>query len=408
MAGLHAAAAFAVITAVARTLLMGVAGLVLARYRATAGGAASWRDLARVNAEFFMPCLVLANFPKGIDIHVLHELWPVVALLVVLSCMWFLIGAIGGWLLLARDQRHLVGFVAVSVAYPNSFAIPYPLMLAMIPRLDWLRDQEDPEAFCAAVLMLGLFVYLLQVWTVGFTLYGRAAAQAPAPAGKEQPPATPEPPELEAQNTQPPAAPVADDASASCSETSASEVALGGQPCLDGGSGGAGCVRGLQEIINPLTVSLVLAFLVVMSPLRGAFVTSPLFDALDFVAEAAVPLTLVQIGAGMARPPAAGEGFGDLRWRSALLVVFLRLVVANVTGSAVVAAFQSAGLIKDRLVALCMYCICCSPTAPNLSVVSGVQDAYVQPTAMALFAMSVAAVPVILVSVTVYVVILTP
>lgn len=152
-------------------------------------------------------------------------------------------------------------------------------------------------------------------------------------------------------------------------------------------------------------LSLVLALAIALSPFRQSFVESDLHEVLHFVGSASVPLVLVQLGAGAAQPPAM-ETQG-LQVRSAATIVFLRLIVANVVGSGIVTTFRWLGWVPSRHVALCLYLQCCAPTAANVMLVSGVQRAYVQPTATVLFFMQLAAIPTMVISVAVYVAMLS-
>jgi len=159
-------------------------------------------------------------------------------------------------------------------------------------------------------------------------------------------------------------------------------------------------------VLNPLVVALLVALGIAMSPWRKQFVDSIVYDTVAFVGASSTPLILVQMGASMARPPevqASGQG---LRMRSALIIVFLRLVAGNVIGAGLVTACRHAGWIGDPQVALCLYLICCSPSAANLGLVSSVQQAYVKPTSILLFLMQMASVLTMTISIAVYVTIL--
>lgn len=391
---------------------MCICGFVLARYRATAGGAASWRDFARLNAELFTPCLVLGAFTKGISATVLSELWPVIVLAVLLPCIWLVTGALGARLLLAKDQRHFVRFAAVCVAYPNAFAIPYPLMRVLVKSLDWPSEREDMDAYIVSVIMLFSAVLLFQVWTVAFSLYGKAAkeeaasmaaARGAADVLPKSLPAAPSDPSIEADGQEQQPKPTALD-----KPELAPDVEVGIGPAIAPKRSSRVLVigsnlRAVREACNPTLVSLLLALAISVSPIREPFLKSGAHDWFSFVGAASVPMVLIQLGAGMARRPSLQGHLGDLRWHSALVVVFLRLIVANLIGSCVVTVFRRMGWIQDPYLILCMYLMCCSPTAANVSLVSSVQGAFVQPTAVTLFVMQACAVLSMTISITIYV-----
>ena len=87
--------------------------------------------------------------------------------------MWLCIGGFGAKLLLAKDQQHYVAFAATAVAYPNGFAIPYPILLGLRREVDFMQERGDE--YSATVAILFAFFTMLHIWTVGFYLYGRAA-----------------------------------------------------------------------------------------------------------------------------------------------------------------------------------------------------------------------------------------
>jgi len=378
-----------------------------------------------------------------VDRETLRDLWPVVLLGVLLPCTWLAVGALGARMLLAREQRQFVRFAAVTVAYPNAFAIPYPLLQALSRQVDWLRARDGADAFSATVAMLFSLVLLLQVWTGGFWLYGQAAKQereSLALAHSQGQDAAPA--EVEAKSNDAGGAAgdeaksrrtAGSDGSGCAGETGSSQAELhgGGESVLavpdvdledaEGCSAcglrrdssmrrmataavltGTGGARALRQVVNPLLLSLLVAIALAISPLRRPFVDSALHDVAVTVGAVAVPLTLVQLGAGMARPPPTKAATGTLSWWSAAVIVGLRLVGANVIGSAIITGFRSLGWLRDRHTALCLYLTCCSPTAANVALVSSVQQAYVQPTALVLFVMQLACIPTITVSIAIY------
>lgn len=465
------------LNAVGRTLSICCCGFVLARYRATAGGANSWRDFARLNAEFFTPCLVIASFSKGISPEILADLWPVIVLAFLLPQVWLVTGAVGARLLLPPDQHQFVRFAAVCVAYPNAFAIPYPLMRVLVRQVGWPTERPDLDAFSVSVTMLFSLCMLLQIWTVAFALYGQAAKDEDAALAKQ----VADESRFEDAADEAPAVVVVVDAAHSedaadkgiCDLLVDSLLVPGSfWSCCRGGrqlhaprTGSArrhlkaavaerapqstrhgddrgpdavdsadedevqavprapsrrlsfsatdcvvmftGRVRAVREVFNPLLVSLLVALGISLSPLREPFVASGVHDWLEFMGAASVPMVLIQLGAGMARPPAVQGKEGGFRWRSAFVVVFLRGIVANLIGSGIVTFFRHMGWLKDPYVILCMYLMCCSPTAANVSLVSSVQGAFVQPTAVTLFVMQAAAVPLMTVSIAAYVAVLS-
>jgi len=413
--------AVASIAAVLRTLVVCLCGFFLARCRANAGGAGTWRDLARLNPEFLTPCLVIAKFTSGIDPQSLRVLWPIVVLGLVLPNLWLGIGALGARLLLPSDQQQFIRFAAVSTAYPNAFAIPYPLMLALVRQLDWPTEHEDMSGFSASVTMLFSLVMLLQIWTVAFTLYGQAAKQQSAASSSCSHSADAEQADSQVSrgdDSRDPPSLASPEIASHTLDSGKEDVRSSAASSTDGGVGKSssfrsfgsesillnnGATRACQQIVNPLLISLFVAMGIALSPWREAFVSSAVHETVDFVGAASVPLVLVQLGAGMARPPAMENNAASLRWRSALTIVFLRLIVANAVGSCVVTGFRWMGWLQDRYTCLIAYLMCCSPTAANVGLVSSVQQAYIQPTAVLLFVMQLAAIPVMMISIAAYV-----
>jgi len=384
---------------VGRMLALCVVGLCFARYRMGAEGAAAWKVVARLNAEFITPCLCFGAITKGIDAEAFRELWPVALLAIVLPCLWLGVGALGGWFFFSKDQRHYVTFSALTVAYPNSFAIPYSLLLGLRHHVSWIQEHRRGEEFMVTVCMLFATIELLQIWTVAFYFYGRAARDAVKGEG------------------------IAAATAATSEEASAEVVAVKSdaeagperKECLEETSAvpqpflprHIGLCVGLREMFNPLVLSLIAAMVLALTPLRQPLVDSFVHEVFQFVGAASVPLVLLQMGAGMARPPSDMLRSRALQMRTAILITIFRLLVGNVCGAAVVTAFRRAGYLTDPLMTLSLYLMCSAPTAANLMLVSSVQGGYVQPTSVLLFCMQLAAVPVITISVSIFVAILS-
>mmetsp|Transcript_19855 Transcript_19855/g.46171 ORF Transcript_19855/g.46171 Transcript_19855/m.46171 type:complete len:405 (-) Transcript_19855:57-1271(-) len=400
-----AAAIWAAVLAVARPLLVCVAGMLMAKYR-LAPGSTTWRDLGRLNAELLMPCLCLAAFTKGIHTESLSDLWLVLVLAAVLPMIWLVIGICGAKLFLAKDQQQYAMFAGTAVAYQNGFAIPYPILVGLAREVDFLRERGDE--FSAAVAILWSFPVLLQIWTIGFYLYGKAARseeqrsrEVDSPEAGANPADSKESQES-ASNCKEDASPPEDVTSMAASKmprtkstTSMSLRAISSVQTV------------VSNLVNPLLVSLFVAAAISLSPMRETFVKSVFHEWLDFIGTASVPLALLQLGAGMVRPPADSGTPGGLTIRSASTIAFFRLVVANVVGAAVVTSLRQAEILTNAHTALALYIACATPTAANLVLVASVQHAYLQPLSLTIFLMQCASVLTMTVSIAIFVVALS-
>jgi len=414
------------VISVGRPLVICLLGFLMAKHRMRAGGGSTWRDIGRLNTELLMPCLSIAAFTKGIDVDALSELWPVLVLAAALPQLWLCIGWLGAKVFLAKDQQQYALFAATAVAYQNGFAIPYPILIGLHREVDFLDDRG--EEFSATVCILWSFVILVQIWTIGFVLYGRAAkrerkaaiqeAASPmetsppkevATVDDDEPELKPEPGSLASVETvenndvevivseKPDAEVEQEPARTEIDEKPTASRQVSTTLSRQSSRALASTHKALSNLINPLIASLFVAAAISFSPLREPFVKSVVHDWLNFIGSPSVLLALLQLGAGMqaSRSSSASDG---LTLRSAALISSLRLVVGNLAGAAVVTLFRRYDLIS-RHTALAMYIQCSSPTAANLVLVSSVQQAYTQPLSITIFLMQCASVVTMTVSV---------
>eukprot|EP00441_Pelagodinium_beii_P041836 CAMPEP_0197630910 /NCGR_PEP_ID=MMETSP1338-20131121/8252_1 /TAXON_ID=43686 ORGANISM="Pelagodinium beii, Strain RCC1491" /NCGR_SAMPLE_ID=MMETSP1338 /ASSEMBLY_ACC=CAM_ASM_000754 /LENGTH=230 /DNA_ID=CAMNT_0043202249 /DNA_START=20 /DNA_END=709 /DNA_ORIENTATION=- len=220
----------AAVYSVGRTLVICVCGLLLAKYRLKAGGAATWKDIGRLNAELCSPCLIISVFTKGLDSSLIGQLWAVPLLALILSVLWLFLGGLAARLLLAKDQRHFVSFAATTCAFPNGFAIPFTLMVGLCQVVPWLSEDSRGSDFSAALCILFSFVTMMEIWSIAFWLFGRAAAR-----------------EL-AANAE--------------ADTEASED----KNQLPSPTGKASAFRAVKEMLNPTMVGMFLALALSLSP----------------------------------------------------------------------------------------------------------------------------------------------
>jgi len=131
------------------------------------------KGLDKLISSVYLPCLIIEKVLPNTSLQVLMDVWPLAVVCLFTVCYGLLTGACLGCI-----APKFKGMLMVAVAFPNSFAVPITLMLAMGDQPEMLADgQEGGEALRSRVNLLFLNSYALWVlarWSIGYPLLSGA------------------------------------------------------------------------------------------------------------------------------------------------------------------------------------------------------------------------------------------